>query len=268
MNWKNIYRGLAMGISDLIPGVSGGTIAVILGIYDQLIEAISGFFSKDWKKHFLFLFPLGIGVGTALLLLSRLIEFLLHNYYAPTQFFFMGLIVGILPLLSFELRSRTKINKTHVITIILATIVVASMAFIKPSEAVIITDINASTATLLFFSGWLGSMAMLLPGISGSFVLLLIGVYPTAINALSTLNFPVILLIGSGVIVGFIVSSKVIRFLLAHYPGATFSVIIGLVIGSLAVVFPGLPTTTGLGVASVITFVSGLWIVRYLSRFA
>ncbi|EMF45678.1 membrane protein [Planococcus halocryophilus Or1] len=90
MEWKNIYRGVLMGISDLIPGVSGGTIAFILGIYDRLLEAISGFFSRNWKKQLGFLVPLGIGVVITLLLFSRVIEYLLEQHYEATQFFSWG----------------------------------------------------------------------------------------------------------------------------------------------------------------------------------
>ncbi len=93
-----------------------------------------------------------------------------------------------------------------------------------------------------FFAGWMASMAMLLPGISGSFILLIIGVYPTAINALTTLNLPLIVVIGAGVMVGFVVSSKGISFLLDRYKSMTFAAIIGLVIGSIVIVFPGIPT--------------------------
>lgn len=74
MEWKNLYRGLFMGASDVIPGVSGGTIAVLLGIYDRLIAAVNGILSKDWKKHLLFLVPLGIGILTAIFLLANVIE--------------------------------------------------------------------------------------------------------------------------------------------------------------------------------------------------
>ena len=95
MEWRNLYRGFFIGISDLIPGVSGGTIAFILGIYDELLASISGFFSRNWKKHIGFLLPLGIGIGITLLLFSRVIEYLLKNYYAPTQFFFLGLVIGV-----------------------------------------------------------------------------------------------------------------------------------------------------------------------------
>lgn len=110
MEWKNIYRGFFMGISDLIPGVSGGTIAFILGIYDDLLASISGFFSRHWKKHIGFLLPLAIGIGAALLSLSRVMEYLLKNHYAPTQFFFIGLIVGVLPFIAKKLTSSGTSN--------------------------------------------------------------------------------------------------------------------------------------------------------------
>lgn len=268
MEWKNIWRGLAMGTSDLIPGVSGGTIAVILGIYDRLIEAISGVFSPYWKKHIGFLIPLALGMGTAILSLSRLIEFLLAEYYAPTQFFFIGLIVGIIPMLWFELTTRAQRRPSHLIAMVLGAVLVGSMAIIKPAEPEVITELTFATTLLLFFSGWLGSMAMLLPGISGSFVLLLIGVYPTVISALSNFNVLVIGTVGLGVLVGFIVSSKIIRYLLGHYPGMTFSLILGLVLGSLAVVFPGLPGTGLSFVGSIVSFLAGWFIVRLLNRYA
>lgn len=268
MEWKNIWRGMAMGTSDLIPGVSGGTIAVILGIYDQLIESISGVFSRYWKKYIGFLIPLAIGMGVAIVGLSRIIEFLLLEYYAPTQFFFIGLILGVLPLLFVEFKARSSIRPIHIVAITIGTILVASMAIIKPVDSAIITEITFGTAVLLFFSGWLGSMAMLLPGISGSFVLLLIGVYPTVISAISNFNFLIIGIVGAGVAVGFIVSSKVIRHLLANYPGMTFSVIIGLVFGSLAVVFPGVPASTFMWILSIAAFIAGVLVVRVLSRYS
>src|SRR5690625_3791444 len=96
MEWKNIYRGMIMGISDVVPGVSGGTIAVILGIYDRLIAAINGVFTKEWRKHLAFLIPLAIGVGLAIFLFSHLMNWLLENYERPTFYFFLGLIIGIL----------------------------------------------------------------------------------------------------------------------------------------------------------------------------
>lgn len=259
MEWKNIYRGFIMGISDLIPGVSGGTIAFILGIYDRLLEAISGIFSKKWRNELQFLVPLVIGIGSALLLFSRLIEYLLQNYYEPTQFFFIGLIIGVVPFMIKQADARRNFTSRHLFVLAVATILVASMAFLNTDKLTEpITSLTALSILGLFLSGWLASMAMLLPGISGSFILLLLGVYSTAIHALSTLNFPIIAVIGTGVIVGFIVSSKGIRYSLTHFPHMTYAVIIGLIIGSIFVLFPGMITNPASIVLSVVTFGLGL----------
>ncbi|WP_033542242.1 DUF368 domain-containing protein [Planococcus sp. CAU13] len=259
MEWKNIYRGILMGISDLIPGVSGGTIAFILGIYDRLLEAISGFFSREWKKHLGFLIPLVLGIGITLLAFSRVIEFLLENHYEATQFFFMGLILGVIPYIMKQAEVKKNFTKRHFAILILIGIALASTAFIRTNDDITpIVDLSVPVFFTLFFSGWLASMAMLLPGISGSFILLLLGVYTTAINALSTLNIPIALAIGAGVIVGFIVSSKAIRYLLEHFTYVTYAAIIGLILGSLFVVFPGFAADTATLVTSLITFTVGL----------
>ncbi|CAM4056773.1 membrane protein [Bacillus manliponensis] len=267
MEWRNIYRGFCIGVSDLIPGVSGGTIAVVLGIYEQLLAAISGFFSREWKKHLGFLIPLGLGVVAAFATLSHVIKYLLEFHHEPTQFFFLGLIVSIIPMLMKEANVKETFKAGHVVVLVIAAAFVAMTGFLKPEEAAEpITTITLLSAIGLFFSGWLASMAMLLPGISGSFVLLIIGVYPTAINALTELNFPIIAAIGAGAVVGFIVSSKGISYLLKHFATMTFAVIIGLVIGSLVVIFPGIPAGVTKIVVSIITFVLGYAIVAYFSK--
>ncbi|WP_186670151.1 undecaprenyl phosphate translocase family protein [Sporosarcina sp. BP05] len=265
MQWRNLYRGFFMGISDLIPGVSGGTIAFILGIYDELLAAISGFFSRNWKKHIGFLLPLGIGMGATLLLFSRVIEYLLENHPAPTQFFFMGLVIGVLPFITKQAGVKRNFTWKHFIVILLVGAALASLAFIKPQDTVVITSLTASNAIGLFFAGWAGSMAMLLPGISGSFVLLILGVYSTAIGALSNFNLPIIAVIGAGVIVGFIVSSKAISYLLKHLMYITFAVIIGLIVGSLFVIYPGIPESGTPFVMSVIAFFTGIVVANMFS---
>ncbi len=257
MQWRNLYRGFFIGISDLIPGVSGGTIAFILGIYDELLASISGFFSREWKKHIGFLVPLAIGIGAALLLFSRVIEFLLKNYHAQTQFFFLGLIIGVLPFIAKQANVKKNFKIGHFLVILIVGAALASLAFVSPQDNTTITTLTATNTIGLFFAGWAGSMAMLLPGISGSFVLLLLGVYSTAIGALSNLNLPIIAVIGAGVIVGFIVSSKIISYLLTHFTYITFAVIIGLIIGSVFVMYPGFPKDGSFLVMSILTFLLG-----------
>ena len=163
MQWRNLYRGFFIGITDLIPGVSGGTIAFLLGIYDELLTSISGFFSRNWKKYIGFLLPLGIGIGVTLLLFSRVIEYLLKNYYAPTQFFFLGLIIGILPFLTKQVNVKKDFKFIHLLVLLIVATALASLAFINPIDDTPITKLTSSNALGLFLAGWAGSMAMLLP---------------------------------------------------------------------------------------------------------
>ncbi|KIL52151.1 DUF368 domain-containing protein [Jeotgalibacillus soli] len=258
-DWRNLFRGMAMGTADLIPGVSGGTIAVILGIYDQFINGISNIISKEWKKHFVFLATIGVGMITAIILLSRIVEWLLVSYPQPTNFFFLGLILGILPFLLKESNYRENFKSKHVIALVISAILVACMVFFRPAEdGSPMENLTFLTYIGLYFAGWLASMAMLLPGISGSFVLLIIGVYPTALNAVSTLNIPLILVIGAGVATGFIISSKGIRYLLSRFPVMMYAIIIGLVFGSLFVVYPGLTLTLSNVMLSILALLLGL----------
>lgn len=266
MEWKNIYRGLIMGASDVIPGVSGGTIAVLLGIYDRLIAAINGIFSRDWKKHLAFLIPLGIGVGLAILMLSKLIEWLFEHYPGPTKFFFLGLIVGIIPYLFKQAEARENFHTQHYIVLIIGGILVASMMFLHNSENVIIEEVNLSTYVLLFFSGFIASAAMILPGISGSFILLVIGVYATVISAISNLQLDIIAVVGVGVFLGIITMSKIINYFLQNYRNMTFSLIIGMVLGSIFVIFPGWPESNDLWLISVVAFAIGIFVAYILGR--
>lgn len=264
--WKNIYRGMIMGASDVIPGVSGGTIAVMLGIYDRLIAAINGIFSKDWKQHLRFLIPLGIGVVTSILLLAKLIEWLFEHYPAPTQFLFMGLIIGIIPYLAKKSEMKSKFQPYHYVLLLIGAVIVASMVFFKSEETAVIQEITAGTYMLLFFSGFIASAAMILPGISGSFILLIIGVYSTVISSISNFQLDVIFVVGIGILLGIIVMSRVIKFFLENYSSATYALIIGLVIGSIVVIYPGIPESAALIAVSVITFLAGLYFARVLGR--
>ncbi|GAB3045505.1 DUF368 domain-containing protein [Virgibacillus ainsalahensis] len=266
MEWKNLYRGLIMGASDVIPGVSGGTIAVLLGIYDRLIAAINGFLSKDWKKHLGFLIPLGIGIVTAIFLLANVIEWLFEHYPGPTQFFFLGLILGVLPYLFHKADAKHTFKIKHGILLIIAVALVGSMAFFNPNEGEIIENVTGSTYVLLFFSGFIASSAMIIPGISGSFMLLLIGVYSTIIAAISNLQLDIIAVTGIGIAVGLLVMSKIIHYFLSNHYTGTFAIIIGLVIGSIFVVFPGWPEATSLLLLSVVTFAAGLFVAYILGR--
>lgn len=265
MEWRNLYRGLCMGISDLVPGVSGGTIAVLLGFYHQLIDSINRLFSREWKKQLAFLIPLGIGMGAAIFSFSHLMDWLLTHHKQPTHFFFIGLIIGILPYLFRESDAKHTFKWYHYVLLIIGIILI-SLLPLNPDEGAIIEHKTLSIYLLLFFSGFIASAAMILPGISGSLVLVVIGVYQTVIHALTTLDFKVIIVVGIGIFLGIITMSKIIHYFLEHYRIATFALIIGLVIGSIYVIFPGWMTNVSELIITVIVFTVGLLTAYLLGR--
>lgn len=265
MEWKNVYRGLIMGASDVVPGVSGGTIAVLLGIYDRLIEAINAIFTKQWKRHLRFLLPLAIGVATSILLFSKLMDWLLLYYEGPTYFFFLGLILGILPYLFKESKALETFKVNHYIILIIGMILLILLPK-NGEEGAVIETFTMGTYVYLFISGCLASAAMILPGISGSLVFLMLGVYPTVIGAVSDLNILLMAIIGSGIFVGLVLMSKVIQLFFMHFRTATFAMIIGLVIGSIFVIFPGWPSHINSLFLSITSFGIGLLAAYTLSK--
>lgn len=266
MRWSNVLRGALIGICDLVPGVSGGTVAIVLGIYDELLAAIGGFFSREWRRHFAFLFPLGLGIVGALLVFSRAIDYVLEFHFVPTQMFFMGLILGVLPMLLRRSDARRKFTAVHIGLLVVAAVAVAALAFINPDRAVEpVTSLTTTRAFGFFLAGAAASVALLMPGISGSFVLLVLGVYPTAIHALATLHIPLIIILGSGVGSGLIIGSKLIRRMLTRWPTATYAAIIGLILGSVVVIFPGFGTTAET-LTGLVTFIVGFSLAAYFGR--
>ncbi|WP_407271967.1 DUF368 domain-containing protein [Radiobacillus sp. PE A8.2] len=266
MEWRNIYRGILMGASDVVPGVSGGTIAVVLGIYDRLIEAINGFLSKEWKKHLAFLAPLLIGVGASIYLLSGVVTWLFEHHPRPTQFAFLGLIIGVLPFLFNKSDAKNTFKTQHVVLLVIGAIIVGSMAFFHTVESEPMQNLTISNYLFILLAGFIASSAMILPGISGSFLLYLMGVYTTVFGAVHDLQLDIVAVFGVGFVIGIVIMSKIIHYFMANFPTSTYALVIGLVIGSVAVIFPGWPTTTPSTIYSIIAFAGGLLVAYLLGR--
>ena len=225
-----ILKGFALGIANVIPGVSGGTIAVILGIYEKLIDILSNLKTK-LKENFKYLLFLAIGLILAIGLFSNAVTFCLKNYPFATILFFIGFIIGGMPPLLNKVKS--KIDIKSVICFIIAFTVVMLMAFITP-------DTMNKSLDIIFLIGVLGAASMVLPGISGSFVLMLIGYYEPIMNSISeftklnnlTHNILILAMFGLGVLFGIIFMAKLIKILLEKYEIPMYMGIIGFVIAS------------------------------------
>lgn len=236
----NIFlKGLLMGSADVIPGVSGGTIAFITGIYYRLIhsikiinlnvlkriidgnfkKAISEIKSYDWN---LFL-PLGLGIITSIFLLSGLIKYLLQNYTASTFSLFFGLIATSAYLIY---KHMNKIKFKELILLIFGFI----FAFLLSGATTL--SFNHSLP-IIFLSAMVAICAMILPGISGAFILLLLGQYEFLVGKIHELDFIIIGTFGLGAIIGLLSFSKILDKLLNNYHNLTISFLVGLMLGSL-----------------------------------
>ncbi|HEE8760370.1 TPA: DUF368 domain-containing protein [Staphylococcus aureus] len=272
--WINILKGFAMGTSDLVPGVSGGTIALLLGIYNQFIASISGIFSRRFWPSFTFLIPIIIGMLLAMGSLSNLFNYLLSQHHIPTMFFFGGLIIGIVPYLLKISNYKTSFTTKHYMMVIAGIAILIVITLMNNGDKHAGETLTLSTGLIIkyFIAGMCASSAMLLPGISGSFMLLVFGAYGIVMLAISEvvkLNFtglPILLAVGFGVLAGFIISSKIIQYFLTHHKLMTFALIIGFVVGSLFAVFPGLPTNIVMWFVSLVVFIIGFIVSLTLGR--
>ena len=234
-------KGVSMGGADVIPGVSGGTIAFITGIYDELINSIK---SIDWSVVKLvfqfkiadawkavngnFLICILGGMATSLLSLSKLMTYLLKTYPIQIWSFFFGLILVSAPLI---FRDIKKWNVATVLSGIAGIAIAYWITIVSPTE-------TPTNLPFIFFCGSLAICAMILPGISGAFILLLIGKYEYMITALINFDLPVILVFVAGCFLGLVGFSKVLSWVLEHYRYPALSLLAGFMIGSLNKVWP------------------------------
>ena len=251
----NAFRGFCMALADSVPGVSGGTIAFILGFYDKFINSLDKLVygkKKDKIEAFKFLIKLGIGwligMGSAIVILTKLFE---SNIYEVSSLF-LGMIILSIPLIIKTEKDCLKGKYYNIIFLIIGIVIVSLITYFNPmsgSENVIdITHINIGLGIYIFIAGMVAISAMVLPGISGSTLLLIFGLYVpimTSIKSLMKFDFnylPVVLIFGIGIIVGVISIIKLVKVCLEKFRSQTIYLIIGLMIGSLYAIVMG-PTT-------------------------
>lgn len=234
-------KGVAMGSADVVPGVSGGTIAFITGIYEELINSIKSVdlkalkllctfrFKEFWQKiNGNFLLSVVLGIGISIFSLAKLMTWLLHNQPIGTWAFFFGLIIASSLLVS---KDVDKWNLRTGIALLAGTAVAYTITVVSPAS-------TPETWWFIMLSGAIAICAMILPGISGAFILVLLGKYLFIMEAVSTLNIGVILLFAIGAVVGIISFSHFLSWLLARHRPVTIAVLTGFMLGSLNKVWP------------------------------
>ncbi|MFR4250531.1 MAG: DUF368 domain-containing protein [Christensenellales bacterium] len=234
MTWiLYIIFGVIIGVANIIPGVSGGTMAVVLNIYDKLIDSVSNF-RKDFKKSIMFLLPIGIGAVLGIVAFSKLIEFLLTNYPLATNFFFIGLILGSIPMI-FKRATEDRFRLSSLVPFLLFLIgmLVLSSFSDGAMSGEVVSQLSTGIFIKLLVCSAIAAAAMILPGVSGSMVMVILGTYNTVLTAISSMNILMLVPVGIGVLIGIIGGAKVIDLCLKKFPQATFFAILGLILGSI-----------------------------------
>lgn len=279
---KNLIGGMCVGAANIIPGVSGGTIIVILGLFDKLMKSISDVFKIKISKgerleaiKFLIQFVIGVGIG--LVLFAKLLTFLFENAQNQTLACFAGLILFSVPVLK---KSEMKDIKFNWLLFILGIILIFGLAFLSPSKGdsvvsldeILSNKFNITYALSLLLMGFISAATMIFPGVSGSMVLLILGWYHLFKGYVANVTSfePFILLglvfIGIGVLLGVFVSAKFTNFLLVNHKRNTMSFIIGLIIASAITIIPLSNYNFLTLITSIITFIFGGLIVIFIEK--
>ena len=281
LHWiLDVLRGAVIGVSNIIPGVSGGTMAVSMGIYDRVIYAVNNLF-KQFKKNMKALLPILIGVLIGLFAFAALIGALLGTKSdeipitrLPTNFAFIGLILGGLPAIYKRVNMKNAgIPGVILFLVFLALVVV--LPLLSPPEARTV-DHSVGTALLMIPLGAIASSTMVIPGVSGSMIMMLLGYYNSVINAMNDLrggdwsSLAILLPYVIGLLVGIVFIAKLMNFLLKKHGALTFCAIFGLVIGSpVALLMQNREcfalANTGNWIASIVCLIVGFAIAWFMS---
>ena len=242
---KSILKGMVIGIANIVPGVSGGTMMVAMGIYDKLIHCITHLFS-EFKKSFLFLLPIAIGMGVAVVASAFGLEYLFGNFPIQTNLLFIGLIVGGLPAIWKNVKGNS-IKVGHIIAGLLFFALVVGMAVLGETEGnAADLSFNLINVLKLLGVGIIASATMVIPGVSGPMVLLLIGYYNPILSAITDFisalvafdmdgilqGIGVLAPFGIGVVVGIFAIAKLIEIIFEKFPLYAYWAIIGLIVAS------------------------------------
>lgn len=228
-------KGVLIGAGAILPGISSGVLCVIFGIYEKLLDSVLNFFI-DIRKNFKFLFPIALGGVAGVVLFSKILQFLLYKFPLQTKSIFIGLILGGVVLLFKEMDKKEKFKIKNLLYLFISLSIGASMVYIENKVGV--KEIENVNYIYLIVSGFLMSIGIVVPGVSNTIILMLLGVYSIYLSSVSTLYFPVLIPMIIGVILGSLLFMKIIKYLLDKFNIQTMFSIIGFTLGSIFVLIP------------------------------
>jgi putative membrane protein len=280
-NFKNnlllMIKGFIIGSSMSVPGVSGGTMAIILGIYDKLISSISNFLI-DIKGNIFFLFKVCLGAGVGIGTLSFLIKWLLEKFPLPISFFFLGAVIGGIPAL-YKKTKATSLKISSGVYFLLGLLIVISIGFIPVGNIDVTTGSGIGYYIMLLVTGIIIALALVLPGISTSHMLLVLGMYDAMITAITEFNIVYIGILGIATLIGVFLITKPLEWTMNKFPHQTYCMIIGFVLGSTSEIFrekilPSIPANADVKwwilsvIMSVAAFILGCYAIGSLSKYS
>ena len=235
-----ILKGICVGGTMLVPGCSGGSMAMILGVYDRLVSSVSSFMKhKKESLFFLTLFCLGGGLG--MILFARPILSLMERFEMPMLYFFIGAIAGSVPMI-LKKASWEKGGLGKLLFFLAGAAAVGLFALLPPDTFQADMSAGLTSYLLLILAGVIAAIALVLPGISVSYMLLLMGMYDTVMRAITEMYLPYLIPIGLGLALGVVATTKLLEKAMEKFPGPSYLCILGFMAASMAQVFPGLPS--------------------------
>lgn len=232
---KKCGMGIAIGAGAILPGISSGVLCVIFGIYEKLLDSILNFF-KDIKNSSKLLIPIIIGIAIGVLLFSKILSYFLNTFPIQTKSIFIGLILGTLPKLIKQINEKQKFKLRYLVFTIIAFAI--GLITVMLEKQLNIQNLTSVNNIYLVCAGFLMSIGIVVPGVSSTIMLMLLGIYSTYLQSVSNLYFPVLIPMGIGLLIGGIVFMKLTKLLLQKYYGPTFYTIIGFTLGSILVLLP------------------------------
>ena len=233
---KNFLVGITIGTGAILPGISSGVLCVVFGLYEKIINSITNFF-KDIKQNFKFLFPLAIGVLVGVFVCGNILNFLFDKFSRPISFVFIGLILGSIKIVFNQIKTH-KIKFSY----ILCALFTSSLSFylITLEKTSLVNQIiDTQNNSFLIICGILMSAGIVIPGVSKTVILMILGIYQTYLDAIVTLNLNILLPIIIGLIIGGIIFLILLKFLFEHFKIHTYFGIIGFTISSVLILYPG-----------------------------
>jgi len=260
----DFFKGMVIGIGAIAPGVSGGAIAVIFGVYENLTRAIGNIFNDFWRKV-TYLAPIGLGAGLGILVFSNIFKYLFENYNTQVRYLFVGLMAGTFPSL-FKTANREGFRWMYVVPLLISLSI--SIIFSIYEDTIINTIPHDEPDLIqLIIYGIIVAIGTVIPGLSSSVMLIYINAYDFVLEAMATLDFSALIPMGIGFVLCFFVLFKIISFMFDRAYGLTYYTILGFVLGSIIPIFPGFNFNMEYIISGII-LLAGFFLSYNLSKFA